>query len=99
MYLVSPDYLNKNERRSPPPHPKTSHKIRAHVKRKNKNGPQHPYDKWIAMRGKIGEAAVERKDLIKAIANFVKEVLPNATLVDTPPKRESVELGTQIITD
>jgi hypothetical protein len=37
--------------------------------------------------------------LIKAIANFVKDVLPNSTLVDTPLKRESVELGRQTITD
>jgi hypothetical protein len=47
------------------------------------------------VRGKIAEAAVNRKPLIKAIANFVKDVLPNTTLVDTSPKRESVELATQ----
>jgi hypothetical protein len=40
------------------------------------------------VRGKIAEAAVERKALIKAIGNFIKEVLPNATLVNTM-KRES----------
>jgi hypothetical protein len=51
------------------------------------------------VRGKIAEAAVKRKALIKAIANFVKDILANTTLVDTPLKRESVELGTQTITD
>jgi hypothetical protein len=102
MYIVTPDYLNKNERpttavkKSRPP--KTIHKIRECVKREIKQ-PPHPYDKCIAVRGKIAEAVVERKDLIKGIANFVEDVLPNATVVDTPSKRESTELGTQTITD
>jgi hypothetical protein len=34
--------------------------------------PPNPYDKWIAVRGKIAEAAVERKALIKAIGSFIK---------------------------
>jgi hypothetical protein len=50
------------------------------------------------VRGKIAGAAGERKALIKAIGNFITEVLPNATLVNTS-KRESVELGTQTVTD
>jgi hypothetical protein len=84
-YHVSPDYVNKNERpttmakKSPL---KTVHKTRVHVKRKIKQ-PPHPYDKWISVRGKITEASVERKALIKAIGNFIKEVLPNVTLVNT----------------
>jgi hypothetical protein len=73
---------------------KTMHKTRAGAKKK-KNGPQHPFDKRIAVRGKIPEAAVEPKALIKAIVDFIKTVLPHTTLIDTP-KRESVELGTQI---
>jgi hypothetical protein len=51
------------------------------------------------MRGEIAEAAVERRALIKTIADFIKVVLPDATLtekVDTP-KRESVDLGTQTV--
>jgi hypothetical protein len=48
------------------------------------------------VRGKIAEAAVERNALIKAIGNFIKELLPNATLVNTM-KRESVELGTKTV--
>jgi hypothetical protein len=85
MYLVSPDYLNNNERptttvkKSPPL--KTVHKTRARVKRKIKEPPR-PYDMWIAVRGKIADADVERKALIKANANFVKDVLSNATLVE-----------------
>jgi hypothetical protein len=92
IYLVSPDYLNKNERATTAvkKSPKTVHNTRARVKWKIKQ-PPHPYDKWIAVRGKIAEAAVERKALIKAIGN-----LPNATLVNTM-KRESVELGTQTV--
>jgi hypothetical protein len=51
------------------------------------------------MRGEIAEAAVELRVLIKANANIIKEVFPDATLtqiVDTP-KREFAELGTQNI--
>jgi hypothetical protein len=38
------------------------------------------------MCGKIAEAAVECKALIKAIGNFVKYVLANAALVITQQK-------------
>jgi hypothetical protein len=80
------------------PPPKTSHKTRSRVKKnKKKNGLQHPLDKWIAVRGKIAEAAVERRALIKAVTDFIKTVLPEITLVQkvATPKRESVEFGTQ----
>jgi hypothetical protein len=64
---------------------------------KKKCGPQHPFDKWIAVRGKIAEAAVESKALIIAIEDFIKTVLPDITLTPqlATPKRESVEYGTQ----
>jgi hypothetical protein len=51
---------------------------------------QHPYDKWAAIRGEIAETAVECMALIKAIADFIKEVLPDATLtqkVDTSTRK------------
>jgi hypothetical protein len=53
------------------------------------------------MRGEIAEAAVEGRALIKAIADYIKEVLTDATLTQKVdiPKRESVELGTQIVQD
>ena len=49
------------------------------------------------MREEIAEAAVGRKALIKAIADFIKVVLPDTTLTQkaVTPKSESVELGTQ----
>jgi hypothetical protein len=49
------------------------------------------------VRGKIAEAAVERKALIKAITDFIKTVLPDIILTQkvTIPKRVSVEYGTQ----
>jgi hypothetical protein len=99
MYLVSPEYLNKQEPTTVPQKspPKTVHKTRAHVKRKKKQ-PPHQYDKWNAVRGKIAEAAVERKALIKAITDLLIEVLPKGTPVNAP-KRESVDLGTQTVTD
>jgi len=110
MYLVSPDYLGRNERpattRQPLPKiaPSTKQKKKrtraVRVKRKKK-GALHPYDKWVAMRSEIAEAAVGRKALIKAIADFIKVVLPNTTLsqkVPTPRSR-SVEEGTQTLHD
>jgi len=109
IYLVSPDCLNKNERSSQiatlqqeSPLQKTAqstkHKTRARVKRKKK-GSKHPYDNWFAMRGQIEEAAVRRGALIKAIADFIKKVLPDTTFVQkvTTPKSESVELGTRSV--
>jgi hypothetical protein len=110
MYLVSPDYLSKNERTSPSvtvqqksPVPSTKHKPRARVKRKKnkKKGSPHPYDKWLNTRSEIAEAAVERKALIKAIADFMKVVLPDPTRAPkvTIPKSVSTELGTQTVRD
>jgi len=75
MYLVSLDYLNKNERSSQSaamqqesPLQKTAHstkyKTRARVKRK---GSKHPYDKWVAMRGEIEEAAVGSRALRRSL--------------------------------
>ena len=65
MYLVSHDYLHNNERRSSQPTTmqQTSplQKTRACVKRnkkKKREGSKHPYDKWVAMREEISEAAV-----------------------------------------
>ena len=51
------------------------------------------------MRGEIAEAAVGRKALIKAIADFIKVILPDTTLAQkvTTPKSGSVDLGTQTV--
>ena len=108
MYLVSPDYLSRNERpattRQPlpkiAPSTKQKKKTRAvRVKKKKKKGALHPYDKWVAMRSEIAEAAVGRKALIKAIADFIKAVLPDTTLSQkvTTPRSGSVEEGTQTL--
>ena len=106
MYLVSPDYLNKNERSATPQQESpplqntaqsTKHKkTRARVKKK---GTKHTYDKWVAMRGEIAEAAVGRKASIKAIADFIKVILPDTTLAQkvATPKSGSVVLGTQTV--
>jgi len=51
------------------------------------------------MRSEIAEAAVGRKALIKAIADFIKAVLPDTTLAQkvTTPRSESTEEGTQTV--
>ena len=107
MYLVSPDYLNKNERlttlqRESQPLQNTAQstkqkKTRARVKRKK--GTKHLYNKWVAMRDEIAEAAVGRKALIKAIADFIKVILLDTALAQkvATPKSGSVDLGTQTV--
>jgi len=35
------------------------------------------YDQWFKVRGKLHEADVERKNQIKTVADFLKQVLPN----------------------
>ena len=108
MYHVSPDYLSKHERssqsatlRQESPLQKTAqstkHKTRARIKRKK--GAKHPYDKWVATRGEIQEAVVGRTALIKAKADFIKEVLPGTTLAQkgATPKSVSAELVTQTV--
>jgi hypothetical protein len=49
------------------------------------------------MRGEIAEAAVGRKALIKAIADFIKVILPDTTLAQkvSTPRSGSAEEGTQ----
>jgi hypothetical protein len=115
MYLVSLDYLNKNERpsqlstsllKSTKPRKSsliktahsTKHKTRARVTKKKKKKSLHPY-KWIATRAKIEEAAEVRKALIKAIADFMKAVLPETTLTQRVllPKIESSAQTTDIL--
>jgi len=51
------------------------------------------------MRREIAEAAVGRKALIKAIANFIKVILPDTTLAQkvTTPRSDSAEEGTQTL--
>jgi len=98
MYLVSPDYLHRNESSATLQQPlqkqmmKKTKKTRARVKRKVKET-KHPYDKWVAMRGEIAEAAVGRRALVKAIKDFIKVILPDTTLAQkvTSPK------GTQTV--
>jgi len=36
---------------------------------------QHPYDKWVKFRKKMGEAHITRKTRMKAIADFLHNVL------------------------
>jgi len=42
------------------------------------------------MRGEISEAAVERRALIKAIANFIKVILPDTTLAQKVANQRQV---------
>jgi len=106
MYLVSPDYLSRHERPATPQQPlqktapstKQKKKTRGTRVKRKKKGSLHPY-KWVAMRSEIAEAAVGRKALIKAIADFIKVILPDTTLAQkvTTPRSGSTEEGTQTV--
>jgi hypothetical protein len=106
MYLISTDYqvrksaqlhTSKLPKIAPSTKQKKTKKTRGARVKGKKKGPLHPYDKWVAMRSEIAEAAVGRKALIKAIADFIKAVLPDTTLAQkaTTPGSESAEEGTQ----
>jgi hypothetical protein len=109
MYLVSPDYLHKNElhtrtfiepQKQIPPITKRKKSVAVNRKKKKKAiSRQHPYDKWLAKRSEIEEASVERKALITAIADFIKKVLPDTSIAPkaVKPKIEAVEFGTQTV--
>jgi len=106
MYLVSPDYLNKNESPS-----QSSTKISSSLFRRRrrrriilnktrvtmKKGAPPSYDKWAVMRGDIEEAAVGRRALIKAIADFIKAVLPETTLAQKVTILKSESQSTQTV--
>jgi hypothetical protein len=51
FFLVSPDFLNKNEKQSLPKKKKKRINKMKHVKKKSKK--QHQYDKWIKVRNRI----------------------------------------------
>jgi len=70
MYLVTPNYLNKNERPSQShtkelksPLQKTTQSTKHKTRVTRKKWPKHPNDNWVAMRGEIEEAAVGRRAL------------------------------------
>jgi len=41
------------------------------------------YDKWFKVRGKLHEVDIERKNQIKTVADFLKQVLPASPSSDT----------------
>ena len=84
MYLVPADQLHKHRQKSPvkKPTPKPlAKKPKLHKQRR-----PHPYEKWVKVRGKIREADLGREARVKAVADFLKFVLPT-----TPPPRYPVD--------
>jgi len=41
------------------------------------------YDKWCKVRGKLNKTDIERKNQLKTVADFLKQVLPASTSSDT----------------
>ena len=44
------------------------------------------YDKWYKVRGKLHEEDIEKKNQIKTVADFLKQVLPASPSSDTQTK-------------
>ena len=78
MYLVSPDYLNK----SSSPSPST---LKPKKKKKRVRKTQNVYDKWFRMRNEMREADINRKSLIRSIADLFQKMLPVKSELSTPP--------------
>jgi hypothetical protein len=60
------------------------------------------YDKWFKVRGKLHEEDIERKNQIKTVADFLKQVLPASPSSDTqtehgPPVKPEPSLPTRAI--
>jgi len=49
----------------------------------------HPFDRWFEMRNEVREAYVNRKALLRMIADFVQKILPS----NTPSHRTKVDFS------
>jgi len=78
MYLVSADSF-KQPSISPlsAAQPKAPLPKKKKKKRQKQKKREHPYEKWVKYRKMIREADIKRKTQIQAIAEFLKNVLPD----------------------
>ena len=53
------------------------------------------FDKYVKVRAKLHEVDVERKRQIKAVADFLKQVLPSAAASSPPTQLKASHSGTQ----
>jgi len=77
MFLVPADRLQRQIRRKNG----LIHEDKKHLK-------PHLYEKWVKMRQKMGEAVIRQKTETKAIANFLRRVMPTSSELArkaTPP--------------
>ena len=92
MYLVRAE----QRQNSPAKPPK---RLSRKPKRPKPRSRFHPYDKWVKVRGKICEDQLERDVRVKAVADFLKSVLPQppTSLLPaeyTTPQRQSTPTQT-----
>jgi len=57
---------------------KKKKKTTKHGRRRRVTEEQHPYEKWVKMRGELQEADINRKKIMQKIADFLQKVLPNS---------------------
>ena len=74
--LNNPPFLLFQRRNRKPPLPKKKKKKKKKKRQKQKKR-EHPYEKRVKYRRKIREADIKRKTQIQAIAEFLKNVLPD----------------------
>ena len=96
MYLVSADQYLKNVRQLPPPPPPSDvHKPAITSKSRIFEGRRkptriikgRPYEKWVKFREKMRQEDIGRMTRVKAVAGFLKQILPLPT--STSPKTTS----------
>jgi hypothetical protein len=72
MYLVSPEEYLKNRKQQQASKAKMSPSKRRVKRKTKKKKPQNARHKWFLMRNAMHEAEINRKSLIRAIADIFK---------------------------
>ena len=97
MYLVPAEQRQVLPAKQPPkrrssrkPLPPKKPKLPKPPKRPKPRSRLHPYDRWVKLRGKIREDEIEREARVKAVADFLKSVLPQPPSTSLLPAEYTV---------
>jgi negative regulator of sigma E activity len=82
MNLVSPEEFSNKSKQQQQQASSAKKPSKRRVMRKKKL--QNTRDRWFLMRNAMREAEINRKALIRAIADIVQKILPSNTAATTP---------------
>ena len=100
MYLVPANQLHKH-RHIPPTSPAKKPTPEPPAKKPKRPKPlsrrrKHSYEKWVRVQQQIREDEMERKLRVKAVADFLKSVLPPPAVHKAPiPRRQTTPTQTE----